>query len=247
MSILAAAAPANTADDLSRYRGILTRVSIFQGLSTDTLDDIAGRLQVRTRAAGAMIVAQDEAADAMYIIADGHAKVALFGENGREITLSVLRPGDFFGEMSLFDGRPRSANVVAMTATTLLCLPREAFLAHMKARPQTALRLLPEMSGRLRKADDIIANLALHDVEARLIRTLIRLAREDGEQRDEGLLLRRRPTQQDLANMVGSCRETVSRTFAMLVRQGMMEPRGRGLLLTPKLVEMARPHPDGHA
>src|SRR5262249_2134933 len=247
MSILAAAAPANTADDLSRYRGLLSRVSIFQGLSTDTLDDIAGRLQVRTRASGAMIVAQDEAADAMFILAEGQAKVARFGENGREITLSVLRPGDFFGEMSLFDGRPRSANVVAMTATTLLCLPREAFLAHVKARPQTALRLLAEMSGRLRKADDIIANLALHDVEARLVRTLVRLATEDGERRDDGLLLRKRPTQQDLANMVGSCRETVSRTYAMLVRRGMMEPRGRGLLLSTKLVDTTRPHANGNA
>ena len=237
MSILAAAAPANTADDLSRYRGLLSRVSIFQGLSTDTLDDIAGRLQVRTRASGAMIVAQDEAADAMFILAEGQAKVALFGENGREITLSVLRPGDFFGEMALFDGRPRSANVVAMSACTFLCLPREAFLAHLRARPQTALRLLSEMSDRLRKADDIIANLALHDVEARLVRTLIKLAREDGEEKPEGLILRRRPTQQDLANMVGSCRETVSRTFAMLVRRGSMEPRGRGLFITAKLVE----------
>jgi len=247
MSTLAPAVFTGSHEDLTRYRGLVARVSIFQGLSPDTIDDLVGRFQIRTRPAGAILVAEDEAGDAMYIIADGQAKVALFGENGREITLSVLRPGDFFGEMSLFDGRPRSANVVAMTATTLLCLPREAFLVHVKARPQTALKLLAEMSGRLRKADDIIANLALHDVEARLVRTLVRLANEDGERRDDGLLLRRRPTQQDLANMVGSCRETVSRTFAMLVRRGMMEPRGRGLLLSTKLVDTTRPHANGNA
>jgi CRP-like cAMP-binding protein len=236
---IANAALGSTPDDLTRYRGLIARVSIFQGLSPEAIDDLAARLQIRSRPAGAIIVAEDEAGDAMFILAEGQAKVALFGENGREITLSVLRPGDFFGEMSLFDNRPRSANVVAMTATTVLCLPREAFLAHLKARPQTALRLLTEMSERLRKADDIIANLALHDVEARLVRTLIRLAREDGDQREDGLLLRRRPTQQDLANMVGSCRETVSRTFAMLVRRGVMEPRGRGLHIAAKLVEEA--------
>src|SRR5262249_3177654 len=145
------------------------------------------------------------------------------------------------GEMSIVDGQPRSANVVAMTKTTLLCLPREAFLAHLKARPETALSLLSEMSSRLRKADGMIANLALHAVEARLVRTLIDLAREDGEQQGEGLLLHRRPTQQELANMVGSCRETVSRTYAMLVRRGMMEPRGRGLLISSKLVTTAKP------
>src|ERR1041385_7924761 len=138
MSTLAPAVFTGSHEDLTRYRGLVARVSIFQGLSPDTIDDLVGRFQIRTRPAGAILVAEDEAGDAMYIIADGQAKVALFGENGREITLSVLRPGDFFGEMSLFDGRPRSANVVAMTATTLLCLPREAFLVHVKARPQTA-------------------------------------------------------------------------------------------------------------
>src|SRR5262249_31198704 len=221
-------------DELARYRGLLARVSLFQGLAADALDDLAARLQVRSRPAGSIIVAEEQAGDALYIVAEGQAKVALFGEDGREITLSILRPGSFFGEMSIVDGQPRSANVVAMTKTTLLCLPREAFLAHLKARPETALSLLSEMSSRLRKADGMIGNLALHDVEARLVRTLIDLAREDGEQQGEGLLLHRRPTQQELANMVGSCRETVSRTYAMLVRRGMMEPRGRGLLISSK-------------
>src|ERR1051326_7060604 len=104
MSILAAAAPANSTDEFVRYRAILSRVSLFAGLPVDALDDLACLLQVRARNAGAMILAQDEPADALFVLAEGQAKVALFGENGREITLSVLRPGDFFGEMALFDG-----------------------------------------------------------------------------------------------------------------------------------------------
>ena len=83
-------------------------------------------------------------------------------------------------------------------------------------------------------------SVALHDVAARLVRTLIRLAQEDGEERQEGLLLRRRPTQQELANMVGSCRESVSRAFGTLIRRGMLEPRGRGLVLSRKLMETVR-------
>jgi CRP-like cAMP-binding protein len=130
-----------------------------------------------------------------------------------------------------------------MSPVTLLFLSRDAFLAQVKARPQIALRLLGEMAGRLRKADGMIANLALHDVEARLVRTLVTLAREDGEDREEGLLLRRRPTQQVLANMVGSCRETVSRTYAMLVRRGSIEPRGKALLLSRQLVGEATSNP----
>jgi CRP/FNR family cyclic AMP-dependent transcriptional regulator len=173
----------------------------------------------------------------MFIIAAGRVKVALFGENGRELTLSELKPGDFFGEMSLLDNRPRSANVVAVDDATLLVLTRDAFVVHLKAHPQTAINLLSEMTRRLRRADETIANLALHDVESRLVRTLERLAKEEGEQTDGGLLLRKRPTQQDLANMVGSCRETISRTFTSMIKRGLLVPRGRALVLTRALLE----------
>ena len=93
------------------------------------------------------------------------------------------------------------------------------------------------MTRRLRRADETIASLALHDVEARLTRTLERLAKEEGEQTDGGLLLRKRPTQQDLANMVGSCRETISRTFTSMIKRGLLVPRGRALVLTRALLE----------
>src|SRR5262249_27383695 len=152
-------------------------------------DDAAGGLPPRTRPAETIIVAQDEPGDSMFVIASGRVKVALFGENGRELTLSELKPGDFFGEMSLLDNRPRSANVVAVDDATLLVLTRDQFVVHLKAHPQTAINLLAELTRRLRRADETIANLALHDVESRLVRTLERLAKEDGEQTDAGLLL----------------------------------------------------------
>ncbi len=224
---------------LDRYRVMVAQSTLFRGIGASALDDLARRLQVRTRTAGALLVAEDEPGDAMFLIADGRARVALFGENGRELTLSVLSRGDFFGEMSLLDGRPRSANVVAIDDTTLLVLSRDAFLAHLKDHPTTAMNLLGELSRRLRRADETIANLALHDVHRRLVRTLERLAREDGEETDSGLVLRRRPTQQDLANMIGSCRETISRAFTSLIKQGLMIQRGRSLILTQRLLDGA--------
>jgi CRP-like cAMP-binding protein len=226
---------------LDRYRGLLSRSPLLRGLPQSALDDLASRMQLRTRAAGVVIVAQDEPGDAMFLVVQGRVKVALFGENGRELTLSVLGLGDFFGEMSLIDSRPRSANVVSMEETTLLQLTREAFTAHLKAYPQTALNIIAEMTGRLRRADETIAQLALQDVESRLVRTLARLAREGGEPLEAGLLLKQRPTQQDLANMVGSCRETISRTFTSMIKRGLLVPRGRAVLLTRELLERAQP------
>jgi CRP-like cAMP-binding protein len=221
---------------LDRYRALVAQSPIFRGVAPSAIDDLVRRMQVRSRAAGAILVSQDEPGDAMFLIAEGRVRVALFGENGRELTLSTLARGDIFGEMALLDGRPRSANVVAVEDTSLLALSRDALLEHLRSHPQTALNLLGEMSRRLRRADETIANLALHDVHRRLVRTLERLAREDGEESPDGLILRRRPTQQDLANMIGSCRETISRAFTSLIKQGLMVPRGRSLVLTRRLL-----------
>jgi CRP-like cAMP-binding protein len=219
---------------------VLAQVSIFRDLDSEALLDLARRTGVREFRSGALIVAQGDPGDTLYIIHGGRVKVTLIRENGREVIVSILKPGDFFGEMSLFDGRPRSASVVALEPATLLVLGRDSFVSHLRSRPQTAFNMLRELSGRLRHADDVIANLALHDVNARLAWALTGMARTDGEVQNEGLLLRRRPTQQDLASMVGSCRETISRAYAHLVRRGHLIPRGRGVVLTPRFLEMAR-------
>lgn len=222
---------------IERYRNLLASTAIFRGCPPQAIDDLVRRVQVRTRPADTLIVAQDEPGDSLFIIASGRVKVAMFGESGRELTLSELRAGDFFGELSLLDTRPRTASVVALDDATVLQLGRDAFVQHLRQHPQTAFNLLQEMGRRLRRSDEIIANLALHDVESRLVRTLERMAREDGESTAEGLVVRRRPTQQELANMVGSCRETISRTFTAMVRRGLLVPRGRALLLTRSLLD----------
>src|SRR5262245_52885841 len=85
---------------LDRYRALLAQSPLFRGVAPSALDDLARRLQVRTRAAGALVVSQDEPGEALFIIAEGRVRVALFGESGRELTLSVLGRGEFFGEMS---------------------------------------------------------------------------------------------------------------------------------------------------
>jgi len=223
-------------EEPARIRASIARAPMFQSLPLHAIEDLTGRVAVRRVRAHGVVVSQDEPGDALFIIMSGRVKVVIFGENGREVTLSLLRPGDAFGEISLFDGSPRSANCIALEPTVLLILSREDLLAHISSYPQTALNLLGEMANRLRRADDSIAQLALCDVHERLIRRLISLAREDGSETPEGLMLRRRPTQQELANMIGSCRETISRAFNQLAREGLIVPRGRQLLVTASLI-----------
>jgi CRP-like cAMP-binding protein len=210
---------------------LLRRVSIFAELSPETLGDLAKRVWHKTAEAGSVIVSHDAAGDALFVLASGKVKVVLYGETGREIILSILRGGDFFGEMSLLDRQPRSANVVAVEDSELLGLDREAFQTHLTTHPTTALAILAEMSKRLRHADEVIGNLALLDVYARVAHTIRDLAQKQGEQVEGGLLIKERPTQQEIAGLIGTSRETVSRALNDFTRRGLLEMQGKQILV----------------
>jgi CRP-like cAMP-binding protein len=167
-------------EDPARIRATIARAPLFAQLSIAAIEDLTQRVSVKRVAAHTTIVSQDEPGDSMFLIMSGRVKVVIFGENGREVTLSILRPGDGFGEMSLFDGESRSANCIANEPTTLLALTREDLLRHLTGHPQTALNLLGEMARRLRRADETIAQLALCDVNERLIHRLVMLAKDPG-------------------------------------------------------------------
>ena len=229
--------PNNHGEEAPRIRAAIARSRLFNSLPLDAIEDLTQRVSIKRVSAQTTVVTQDEPGESMFIIMSGRVKVVIFGENGREVTLSILRPGDAFGEMSLFDGESRSANCIAVEPTALLVLSRDDLLLHIANHPRTSLNLLGEMARRLRRADDAIAQLALCDVNERLIRRLVAIADEEGTDSPEGRLVRRRPTQQELANMIGSCRETISRAFNQLARDGMIIPRGRSVVVTPALIE----------
>ncbi len=214
-------------------RELLRNVSIFAHLGDAELDGLARWVEAREVPAGSLVVGQEETGDALYVLIRGRVKVVLYGEeSGREIILRLFRkPGDFFGEMSLLDGRPRSAHVLAMEDSSFLVLQRDAFKEHLRRSTATALAVLAELSRRLREADEVICNLALLDVYGRLARKLRELARTDGEQAPDGVLIRDLPTRSELAAMIGTSRETVSRAFGELARRGALSHSGRRLVL----------------
>lgn len=221
----------------SQGPGMLRHLPLFADLDEPVIADLSRRLVSRDRPAGAVLLSQDGPGDAMYFVETGRARVVRQGESGREVTLAHLRAGDLFGEVAALDGRPRSASVVAVTPVRLLILARDALLQHVAAFPQTAIRLMSELCRRLRRADEVIADLALCAVEVRLARTLVMLARDDGVESPEGLVLRTRPTQAELASMVGTCRETVSRQVAAWQRRGLVSVRGSRIVLSRDFVE----------
>jgi CRP-like cAMP-binding protein len=222
---------------MAKYTDLLGRVSIFRGLDKTALDQLSTKLKPMEYAKDALIVGQDDQGEALYIIENGRVKVVLYGDSGREMILTIFRPGDFFGEMSLLDGEPRSANVIALEDARVLVLSRNDFVGHLHESPGTALNILAEMSLRLRRADEVIGNLALLDVYGRVARVLIDMAKKDGRDSDEGIVIQERPTQQDIASMIGTSRETVSRVLSEFQRRGFLSMQGKTILLSHAFAE----------
>src|SRR5207245_2855585 len=147
---------------------ILQKVPLFSQLAPVELERVAEITRERSYPRNSVILFEDDPGDALYIVATGQVKVVLIGEDGREVILSVLGEGDFFGEMSLIDEEPRSAHVIAMEDSNLLVIRREDFQAILQQSPGIAMGLLRELSRRLRRVDEKVGSLVLLDVNGRV-------------------------------------------------------------------------------
>ena len=205
----------------------LRNVSLFESLNTEELEALAQMTITRNFSKDNVIILAEEEGDALFIIEEGRVKVSILSEDGREVILSMLGDGAVFGELSLLDGKPRSANVIATEDTNLVMLRRQDFLQLVFKVPQIAIALLAELASRLRRTDRQIEGLALLDVTSRISETLLQLASDRGVETEVGVIIQNRPTHQELANMSGTTRETVSRVLKRLEGQGYITCKGR--------------------
>ena len=205
---------------------VLRKVPLFSGVADSDLSAFADLTRERSYPKGSVIVFEDDPGDAMYLVAGGQVKVVLIAEDGREVILSVLGEGTFFGEMAVIDEEPRSAHVIAMEDSTLLVLRREDFQNQLRRSPDVAISLLKEISRRLRRADDKIGSLVLLDVNGRVANLLLRMSDDEGGDR-----ITRKLTHHTIAQMIGSSRETVSRTMRNLVERGIIQVTRKDITL----------------
>jgi CRP-like cAMP-binding protein len=210
---------------------LLQSVPIFSELSPSDLNKIAERMVRRAYTKGQMILLEDDLGQTFFVIAEGSVKITRLSDAGREVILAMLGESDFFGEMSLLDGAGRSANVVALEESVVLTLARNDFLDILQQYPKISISLLEELTQRIRKSDQQIESLSLSDVEQRIGITLIRLAEELGTIKQGSVKIKNLPYQQDIANMAGTSRETVSRTFKLLEEKGLVTREGRKLTI----------------
>ena len=204
----------------------LKRVPLFSDLSEAELARVTDAVREREYPKNSVILFEDDPGDALYLVSSGQVKVVLIGEDGREVILSVLTDGDFFGEMALIDDEPRSAHVIAMKDSRLLVLRRDDFQQQIQALPSIALGVLKVLVGRLRQADAKIGGLVLLDVNGRVARLLLDLGDESG-----GPHITRKLTHHTIAQMIGSSRETVSRAMRELTDRGLIDVSRREITI----------------
>jgi CRP/FNR family transcriptional regulator, cyclic AMP receptor protein len=217
---------------------VLRTVPLFAELDDRELESIYAIARKRSYPKGSFIFLEGDPGDAFYLILAGEVKVVTQGADGREFILAVQRAGDFFGEISLFDGQPRSASVVTTEDSTFLILYKQEFLDQVKHSGPIVFKFLLTLCQRFRESDKKLRDLALLDVPHRVCKALVTLGERAGMASAGGdLIIPKRPTHQDVANRIGSSRETVTRVFHDLEKQGYISLLGRTVVIRKTLLD----------
>jgi len=206
---------------------VLKAVPLFASFPEEQLRMIATMVTRRSAARANTIMAAGDATESLYVVISGRLKVMMGDAEGKEVILSLIGPGEFFGEMGLIDDSPRSASVIAIEPCELLSLSRRDFKKCMAENFDMTMAVMKGLVRRLREADRKIGSLALLDVYGRVARLLIDMSEDVNGQK----VVTRRLPKQDIAKMIGASREMVSRVMKDLQMGGYIEMRGSTIVV----------------
>lgn len=212
-------------------QGTLRTISTFVELTDVELHELSRCCSVKHFTKDNVVFLEKEEAQALYVLLTGKVKITIQGDDGKEVILSWLGDGDFFGEMSLLDEEPRSATVVACEDVDLLLVPRDVFLRLLGQNPKFMRRILTALSLRVRRANHQIASLALLDVYGRVAHVITDLAQDEGKRLKDGRIQLKLPPHREIANMIGTSRETVTRVLTGLVKHGYLQTAGKSVII----------------
>jgi CRP/FNR family cyclic AMP-dependent transcriptional regulator len=206
---------------------VLKSVPMFGSFPEDQLRALATMVTRRSAPRGSAIMLAGDPTDSLYIVISGRLKVMMGEADGKEVILSIIGPGEFFGEMGLIDDNPRSASVIAIEPCELLSVTKRAFKKCLVENVALAMAVMRVLVRRLREADRKIGSLAMLDVYGRVARLLLDMSENVNGQ----MVVTKRLTKQDIARMVGASREMVTRVMKDLEMSGYFEVRGSTIVL----------------
>ncbi len=220
---------------------ILRALPIFEMLDDECLKPLTRVAMLRNIPRHTVVLHDGDRTDNIYFVLSGALKVQISDEEGREVILSMLGPGELFGEMGVLDDHPRSATVLAVESSEVVVIGKADFKRCLVENPDVSLFIMRNLTKRLRLADRNIESLALLDVYGRVARLLLEAAETvDGRQ-----VVTRKLTKQDIAKMIGASREMVSRVMRDLMAQGLIHEQDGQLVLVDLVAFKRHGNPAG--
>jgi CRP-like cAMP-binding protein len=221
---------------------VVKKAPLFTALDDASAASLRSSMTAVKLSRGQVLFKEGDEGDRLFVVVDGKLKLGTTSNDGRENLLSILGPGDMFGELSLFDPGPRTATATAVVDSKLLALAHDQVIGWVTEHPQVSLQLLGRLAQRLRKANDVLSDLVFADVPGRVAKAIIELGQRFGTQKPDGLHVIHELTQEELAQLVGASRETVNKALADFATRGWvkLEPRAVIVLDYERLVKRGR-------
>lgn len=211
---------------------LLKKVPLFHNLGYRELMTIKDAANIMKLPKQNILFCEGDKGDALFLILSGKVKAYLLAEDGREVVLSILSPGEIVGEMAIFDmEEKRSATVETLEDSEFLTIKGSKFIKVLETNPRISLSVIQTLSGRLRDTSARIRSLIFLDTYSRVGRYLLDRAKTEGRELADGSILVGRPTHEDIAGFIGTSRETVSRALKELENQGLLKNVGRKVIL----------------
>ena len=212
-------------------KNILEEIPLFDGVKPSILDSISNEFSIKKFKRNRLILVEGGRNDHFYIIKKGEVRVYRTDKNEQKVILAILQEGEFFGEMSILDDCPVSANVSTSQPSEIICISRRQFKKILKTVPKFSNRLFAHMSLRIRNCDESIENLNKPNTYERVGTVLLNLAERSGYRKKTAVVIDRLPFQHNIASLAGTSRETVSRTFSQLEEKEYITKTGRHLVI----------------
>lgn len=217
---------------------LLRQSLLFRGLQDAEVAPLADAVKVVRAKADTVLLRRGDPGDTMLIVVSGRVKIIATSSGSNELLLSIVERGQMFGELSVLDGRERSADAIALTNVTMLCLDREAVLAFLRIRTDVLFRVLSVVCGKLRATTDMAQRSAFLSPQARLFRCLLDFAKVNGEPSGEGLRVLHRLPQRELASIISASRETVNKILQHWKKLELVET-GNGYVWIKNVASLA--------
>ena len=205
---------------------MLERVPMFSKIGRRSCEALEAIGQRRHYRKNTVIISEGDETDSLYVLLSGRADALRSDDSGRQLVISRFQPFDCFGEMSFLDGDPRSATIVTNTSCEVMVIPRSRFLALVPDRPEMAWSIMLYLLKKLRQATQQIDDLAFLDVYGRLAHFLI-------ENQDENGVISEKLTHRNIADIIGTSRETISRILSEL-KEGNFISKQKGRIVIEK-------------